>query len=72
MYVNPPQSKKPPSFVESFSKRVMPFATGNRVYNGVSSSPHAGGGLDKTGYAERDSVARTTKQNLLRQLARGK
>lgn len=73
MYVNQPESKKPiPSFVASFAKRQMPFATGNRLYNGTSSSPHSGGGLDKTGYANRDAVAKTTKANLYNQLAKGK
>lgn len=73
MYTKPPStSKKIPGFVDSFAKRQMPFATGNRIYNGSSNSPHAGGGLDKTGYRDRDAVAKTTRANLYNQLAKGK
>lgn len=73
MFVNPPSaSKKVPKFVDTFAKRQMPFATGNRIYNGASNSPHSGGGLDKTGYRDRDAIARTTKANLYTKLAKGK
>lgn len=72
MYINPPSaSKRIPKFVDSFAQRQMPMATGNRIYNGTSSSPHSGGGLDKTGYNERDAVAKATKRNLYTQLAKG-
>lgn len=45
--------------------------TGNRVYNGISNSPHAGGGLDKTGYKERDQKALNKKSFLMKQLKSG-
>lgn len=72
MYQVPPSSAKPPraAFVGNFTQQNQKYATGNRVYNGFSPSPHAGGGLDKAGYAERDNVARTTKRNMLQQIAK--
>lgn len=45
--------------------------SGNRVYNGVAPSPHAGGGLDKSGYDVRDQKARMKKQFLMNQLKSG-
>lgn len=66
MYMKPPEAPKPKNnYVQNFSQRNQSYSVGNRVYNGSAPSPHAGGGLDKSGYAERDAIARTTKQNLL-------
>lgn len=48
--------------------RNLKFATGNRVYGGVSHSPHSGGGLDKTGYKDRDRKAKVKRNLLLKQL----
>lgn len=45
--------------------------TGNRVYNGVSSSPHSGGGLNKGGFAQRDNEAAAKKAFLLNRLKQG-
>lgn len=45
--------------------------TGNRVYNGTSNSPHSGGGLNKSGFANRDKEAAVKKQFLLNQLRNG-
>lgn len=46
------------------------YATGAKVYNGTSNSPHSGGGLDKTGYATRDRVAAATKAMLAKRNTR--
>lgn len=72
MYQMPPSSTKPPqnSFIKRFQANTQKYSTGNRIYNGFSPSPHAGGGLDKSGYAERDSVANATRKNLLQQLSK--
>lgn len=40
------------------------YAVGNRIYNGISPSPHAGGGLDPVGFQQRDQQA-AVKNNLL-------
>ena len=45
--------------------------TGNRVYNGGSPSPHAGGGLDKSGYLKRDQQAKTQRNLLKQRLKKG-
>jgi len=69
MYLRPPEPPKPKTkFVDNFLKTNQSYSVGNRVYNGSAPSPHVGGGLDKSGYAERDALARTTKQNLLQNL----
>lgn len=68
MYLKPPEPPKPKSYIDNFKRRNESYSVGNRVYNGSAPSPHAGGGLDKSGYAERDALARTTKQNLLKNL----
>lgn len=69
MYQMPPEAPKPKmSFVGNFSRRNESYSVGNRVYNGSAPSPHAGGGLDPSGYQERDALARTTKQNKLLQI----
>lgn len=47
------------------------YVSGNRVYNGAAPSPHAGGGLDKSGYLQRDQLARSKKQFLMNQLKSG-
>lgn len=75
-YTMPPRPPKPPSFVDRYKKmqeqignpkqgREMSYAVGNRVYNGVSNSPHSGGGLDPSGYQERDQNARSMRLNSL-------
>jgi hypothetical protein len=70
MYQMPPSSSAPKSpFIKRFQAGTQKYAAGNRVYNGFSPSPHAGGGLDKSGYAERDAQANATRQNLIRQLS---
>lgn len=70
MYQVPPSSSQPKSpFIKRFQSGIQKYSAGNRTYNGFAPSPHAGGGLDKAGYAERDSIANATRQNLLRQLA---
>lgn len=45
--------------------------TGNRVYNGVSNSPHAGGGLDRSGFQQRDAQAQAKRDFLLSRLKSG-
>lgn len=46
------------------------YAAGSKTYNGVSKSPHSGGGLDPSGYAQRDREYQTRKKNnaLLRRI----
>lgn len=69
MYQRPPEAPKPKSsFVGNFTRQNESYSVGNRVYNGSAPSPHAGGGLDPTGYLERDALARTAKQNALKNL----
>jgi hypothetical protein len=88
MYVLPPDSRKQrQNFVERYKKdneqfgnpnqgKESSYAVGNRVYNGFSNSPHSGGGLDKTGYQERDQEASALKQravgNMIDKLRKGK
>ena len=48
------------------------YATGNRIYNGTSNSPHAGpGSVNPAGYMDRDRQA-AVKRNLLMQQSRGR
>ena len=72
MYQMPPSSAKPPqnSFIQRFKASTQKYSTGNRVYNGFSPSPHAGGGIDKSGYQERDNIANATRKNFIQQLAK--
>lgn len=66
MYQRPPEAPKPRSgYIAKFARQNESYSVGNRVYNGSAPSPHAGGGLDPTGYQERDALARTTKQNAI-------
>lgn len=71
MYQMPPSGTPVPKspFIKRFQNDTQKYATGNRIYNGFSPSPHAGGGLDKAGYAERDSIAGATRRNFLNQLS---
>ena len=47
------------------------FAVGNKVYNGFSNSPHSGGGLDTSGFAQRDQLADMKRSFLMKQLKQG-
>jgi hypothetical protein len=47
------------------------YAAGNKVYGFGRSSPHVGGGLDPTGYRERDAVNRVKRNAMLRRLKAG-
>lgn len=69
MFQMPPTAPQPKtSFVGNFTQRNASYAVGNRVYNGSAPSPHAGGGLDPSGYQERDALARTAKTNLIKNM----
>lgn len=59
------------SLLNKYQQGSQNQATGNKVYNGFAPSPHAGGGLDKSGYQQRDQKARTKKQFLMNQLKSG-
>jgi hypothetical protein len=72
---------KRPNFMDNFaqqlngaapSQSVQNYAVGNRTYNGGLPSPHAGGGLDKGGYAERDMKALSARNNALINYLRSK
>lgn len=67
MYQRPPEAPKPKqaNYIANFARQNESYSVGNRVYNGGAPSPHAGGGLDPTGYQERDALAKTTKQNAI-------
>lgn len=79
MYVIPPSSPKPGNpLLSKFRKqneqygnpsqgRESAYAVGTKIYNGTSNSPHSGGGLDKSGYIERDASAKAMKTNSLEQ-----
>ena len=54
-------NKNPMSQIQSNIQKQVKPAVGNRIYNGFSPSPHVGGGLDKTGYRERDQNAANKK-----------
>lgn len=45
--------------------------TGNRVYNGIGSSPHAGGGLNRAGFQKRDQQAQAKKDFMMKRLRSG-
>lgn len=81
MYQNAPFKPQKPKFVGNFSDRLnslspkpqnAEYSVGNRVYNGGSNSPHSGGGLDPTGYMNRDAQAATIRQNALINYLRSK
>ena len=47
------------------------FATGKRVYNGASPSPHNGkGGVNPAGYQARDQKANVKRQMLMQMLVK--
>lgn len=70
--INPPRVANPAdSLQKKYLQGSQNQATGNKVYNGFAPSPHAGGGLDKSGYQKRDQMARTKKQFLMNQLKSG-
>lgn len=55
----------------SFQKpdAYTPYAAGSKTYGlGASTSPHAGGPLDKSGYQERDMLAQARKDAVLRKM----
>lgn len=73
---NKPQIKAPDALnAQKLQKRYTQGQTnqltGNRVYNGAAPSPHAGGGLNKSGFNKRDQTARTKKDFLTKQLKSG-
>lgn len=61
----------PESTLKKYQQGTQALATGNKIYNGFSSSPHAGGGLDKSGYQLRDQQAKNKKSFLMNQLKSG-
>lgn len=80
MYGVPPKKKTPAgqqpvfNFAElqkRYQSGPQNLQTGNRVYNGFSSSPHAGGGLDPSGYNTRDLEAKTKRDFLVNRLRSG-
>lgn len=76
----PDPLKKRPNLIAQYQQKMNNFlppktdsySVGDRVYDGGSPSPHAGGGLDKTGYIERDQLANTARQNALAKYIRMK
>lgn len=83
MYTIPPSAPKTKSFLDRYKEqnqnlpditrgKQASYAVGNRIYNGFSNSPHSGGGLDKSGYIERDMEARTLRNNSLQRYIHGK
>lgn len=64
--INPLQKK-----TNRYQQGPQNLQTGNRIYQGTSNSPHSGGGLDKTGYQNRDDKVKRKKDVLLKQLRSG-
>lgn len=48
------------------------YSVGNKTYSfGFSNSPQVGGGLDPTGFAQRDQLANQKRAFLMKQLTQG-
>lgn len=56
--------------VNSPGTQANKLSVGNRVFGGFSNSAHSGGGLNKTGYENRDLQARVKRNALMRQMQR--
>lgn len=63
--------ESPDQLTKKYTQGTQAQATGNRVYNGFAPSPHAGGGLAKSGYQKRDQVAKNKKSFLMNRLKSG-
>ena len=71
--INPPKPKKmnQNQLINRYSQGQQNHQTGNRTYNAGAPSPHAGGGLNRQGYALRDQTALNKKALLMKQLKSG-
>lgn len=67
MALNFNQMNNPSSLIQSGIQKQVKPSVGNRIYNGFSSSPHVGGGLNKTGYQKRDQEQANKKLLIRRQ-----
>lgn len=69
---NPPSYLRKKPMITSSQPLSSPSASslsvGNKIYNGVSNSPHSGGGLEMGGYNARDRQAQTTRKLLIGQM----
>jgi hypothetical protein len=50
------------------NNQSLPYAVGNRVYNGFSPSPRVGPVADRSGYKERDLKYRARRNAVLRRM----
>jgi hypothetical protein len=69
--IKPPEPLDPQALQKRYLQGQQNQITGNRVYNGISSSPHAGGGLDRSGFQQRDQQAQAKRDFLMKQMRSG-
>jgi hypothetical protein len=69
--IQPPEPLDPRQLQKRYLQGQQNQLTGNRVYNGIGSSPHAGGGLNKSGFQKRDQQAQAKKDFMMRRLKSG-
>lgn len=69
--IQPPDALNQKNMLKRYMQGPQNFQTGNKVYNGVGSSPHAGGGLNKSGFQQRDQQAKAKKDFMMKRLKSG-
>jgi hypothetical protein len=69
--IKPPQALDQQQLQKRYTQGQQNQLTGNRVYNGFGSSPHAGGGLNKSGFQKRDQQAQAKKDFMMKKLKSG-
>lgn len=69
--IKPPEALDPNALQKRYTQGQQNQITGNRIYNGFGTSPHAGGGLNKSGFKKRDQQAQAKKDFLLNRLKSG-
>lgn len=69
--IQPPEPLDPRALQKRYLQGQQNQLTGNKVYNGIGNSPHAGGGLDRTGFDQRDQQAQAKKAFLMKQMRSG-
>ena len=69
--LKPPAALDKKNLLKRYSEGPQNLQTGNKVYNGGGSSPHAGGGLNKSGFQLRDQQANAKKDFMMKRLKSG-
>ena len=69
--IKPPAALDQNSLLKRYTQGPQNFSTGNKVYNGIGNSPHAGGGLNRSGFQKRDQQAQAKKDFMMKRLKSG-